>query len=102
MDGAVSSAVLSGTNRSRGTNMLVLYKDKETTGTNPYGTEALIDSNGRVASVTFYWGDIKIPNGCTVLSGHGTMSDWIRDNIEVGMYVNVSQNKISVYKNSAA
>lgn len=102
VDGAVSSAVLSGTNRSRGTNMLVLYKDKETTGTNPYGTEALIDSNGRVASVTFYWGDIKIPNGCTVLSGHGTMSDWIRDNIEVGMYVNVSQNKVSVYKNRAA
>lgn len=96
-------ATLSGTNIPRSTNALVLYHSKNTTGTNVYGSEAVIDSNGMVIYAQGYGrGDSIIPEGGFVLSGNGTMSDWITQNLKVGAYVTVSENTVTVYENKAS
>ncbi len=94
---------ISGTNIHRGTNTLVLYRNKATTGTNVYGAEAVIDSEGKVVSSFGYGrGDNTIPEGCYVLSGNGTMCDWVLQNLTVGSYVTITGNTVSVYKNKAS
>ncbi len=57
-------------NRQRDVDMLVLYKNKKSTGTNQYGYEIAVDKDG-IAIADGYSGDIEIPDGGFVLSGHG-------------------------------
>ncbi len=98
-----AKSTLSGTNVTRGANQLILYKDKASTGTNIYGSEAIIDSEGKVIATYGYGkGNNPIPEGCFALSGNGKMSEWISSNISVGCYVTVSGKTVSVYKNKTA
>ena len=101
LSGIIAQATLSGINTGRGANSLVLYKDKSTTGTNMYGSEAIIDQSGCVAAVIYGKGNSTIPAGCYALSGHGNMGNWIKNNLRPGMYVSVSGNLISVYESRA-
>lgn len=63
---------LSGVNRSRGDNELILYTGYygPSTGTNPHGTEYVIGPNGVVLSIGT--GNAAIGAGNVVLSAHGT------------------------------
>jgi len=100
---AASSAAITGKNIGRGTNSLILYNDRSSTGTNIYGTEVIITGEGEVISCHYYGsGNNTIPAGCYALSGHGTMSAWLDNNISVGCYVTVEGNTVTVYKNKAA
>ncbi len=64
-------AALSGVNRERGENELILYTGYygPATGTNPFGTEVVVAADGRVTAVN--QGNTPIKAGTVVLSGHG-------------------------------
>ncbi|MBR6676573.1 MAG: InlB B-repeat-containing protein, partial [Clostridia bacterium] len=98
-----ASAKASGINIHRSTNALVIYAGKVSTGTNIYGTEAVIDKDGTVITVySSGKGNAPIPEGCIVLSGHGTMSTWIQNNLKAGDYVTVNGFNVSAYESRAA
>ncbi|MBR6783112.1 MAG: family 10 glycosylhydrolase [Clostridia bacterium] len=77
-------------NGRRNENYLVLYTSNygSTTGTNAYGTEVVVE-NGRVTSVG--GNNCAIPGNGFVISGHGTMKDWLNDNVIVGMKASYNQ-----------
>ena len=71
---------------ARGSNQLILYTPKygERTGTNEFGTEAVIEGN---TVVELSGADSFIPENGAVLSGHGMAKNWINVNITVGTKV---------------
>lgn len=74
-----------GINKGRGTDEMILYVGKASTGTNVWGTEAILNSDFTVASIGKYGvGNTTIPAGKMVLSGHGKMATWITENLKVG------------------
>lgn len=99
--GALSSSSVNGVNTGRSTNTLILYAGKATTGTNEYGAEAIISYDGTVQSVYSYGGNHAIPEGCYVLSGHGTAASWIKANLKVGRFVLINGSSVSVYESKA-
>ncbi len=81
-------------NSSRDAGKLVVYTDDygETTGTNHWGAEAIVDSDNRV--IALVTGDAEIPSGGFVVSGHDDdreggkkMKTWLHQNITIGDYV---------------
>lgn len=85
----------------RGTNQLVIYTPNYGihTGTNEFGTEAVIEGN----TVTKISGaDSTIPINGLVVSGHGNAKNWITQNITVGskVYIDIFSKTITVYTTS--
>ncbi|MBN1477937.1 family 10 glycosylhydrolase [Candidatus Sumerlaeota bacterium] len=69
---------------SRGPDQMIVYTpayDHPTTGTNPWGSEAVV-SGGVVVSVGT--NDSAIPEDGFVVSGHGVARDWINTNLAPG------------------
>ena len=81
-----TSITVHGINKGRGADEMILYVGKATTGTNVWGTEAILNADFTVASIGKYGvGNTTIPAGKMVLSGHGKMATWITENLKVGM-----------------
>jgi uncharacterized lipoprotein YddW (UPF0748 family) len=85
----------------RGANKFIIYTPAYGThsGTNEFGTEAIIEGN----TVTALSGaDSTIPQNGIVISGHGIAKNWISQNVTVGskVYVNTSNNTITIYTTS--
>ena len=85
----------------RGANKLVIYTPKFGlhTGTNEFGTEAIVENN----TVTALSGaDSTIPENGIVISGHGIAKNWITQNITVGskVYVDEGNKKLYIYTTS--
>ena len=85
----------------RGPNKLVIYTPSYGlhTGTNEFGTEAVVDGN----IVTSLSGaDSVIPENGVVISGHGTAKNWISQNIKAGskVYIDMMNYTITVYTTS--
>lgn len=78
-------ATLNGTDAHRGANLLVRYTPAwgASTRTNQYGFEAEV-VGGTVTRVQDGVGNMAIPAGGYVLSGHGTARTWLRANAVVG------------------
>lgn len=92
IDGAFWQTI-HGIDAGRGQDQLVVFTKGATTGTNAYGSEAVVEADGRVSAVTSYGvGNSAIPDGGFVLSGHNQMSFWISQNIQVGDYVAYDAN----------
>lgn len=88
---------INGVDIGRGENYLVVFTKGNTTGTNVYGSEAIVEADGRVSAVTPYGvGNSKIPAGGFVLSGHNNMSFWMTNSIRVGNYITYDANKKTV------
>ena len=84
------SVTLDGINKGRGANELIMYVGKTSTGTNQYGTEAIIGADLKVEKVGKYGvGNTAIPAGKAVLSGHGDKSKWVQS-LKVGTKLNIS------------
>ena len=85
----------------RGTNMLVIYTPKYGfhTGTNEFGTEAIVEGN---VVTSLSGADSVIPTDGIVISGHGSAKNWISQNIAVGskVYVDKYTNTITIYTTS--
>lgn len=84
-EGKLIEAPLNGVNVTRLENFLVLYRNKETTETNEWGYEVVCDANGEVLEVG--GNDNVIPEGGFVLSGHGEMISFLKDNIDIGDFI---------------
>lgn len=84
------SATIHGINKGRGADELILYVGKVSTGTNGWGTEAILNADLTVASIGKYGvGNTAIPEGKLALSGHGKMSNWILANLKVGQKIKI-------------
>ena len=85
----------------RGPDQMVLYTPLygEKTGTNQWGTEAVVEK-GRVISVGT--NDSPIPPNGFVISGHGKSRDWINANCLPGRKVTVDGLKIKVTQDGEA
>jgi hypothetical protein len=81
---------VNGVNITRSTDFLVLYAGKASTGTNKWGTEVSVNSSGIASAPVYGKGNMAIPSGGYVLSGHGKNSDWLLNNIKKGQKVNLS------------
>ncbi|WP_148613292.1 hypothetical protein [Nocardioides rubriscoriae] len=86
---AGQTLALTGTDVPRTTNALVLYRTGATTGTNSYGYEAAV-VGGLVTRVENGVGNMAIPSGGFVLSGHGTARTWLVAYAKVGATVVVN------------
>ena len=75
----------------RGPNQLIVYTPTYglRTGTNEFGTEAIIVNN---MVVRLNGADSVIPKNGFVISGHGSAKKWITDNIQVGSFVYIDYN----------
>ncbi len=82
-------------NGHRAANQLVIYTPSfgSRTGTNAYGTEVVVE-NGRVASIG--GNDSTIPQNGFVVSAHGTMKDWIDQNVTIGMKAEYNQYSLKI------
>ncbi len=82
----------------RGPNQLIVYTPLygERTGTNEFGTEAIVENN---MVVSMNGADSVIPKNGFVISGHGSAKTWIIKNIQVGskVYVDYFNNELRVY-----
>ncbi len=98
IDPGKQSSVLSYYPGSRGPNQLVIYTPAYglRTGTNEYGTEAIVENN---MVVRLNGADSVIPKNGFVISGHGSSKTWILQNIQIGskVYLDYSNNSIKVF-----
>jgi hypothetical protein len=85
---AGQTRALNGTNVYRSSNFLVMYTPAygATTSTNQYGYEAAV-VNGKVTQAVDGVGNMAIPAGGFVLSGHGTSRTWLKTYAKVGAIV---------------
>ncbi len=81
----------------RGPNQLIVYTPKygTRTGTNEFGTEAIVVNN---MVVSLNGADSIIPYNGFVVSGHGRAKTWITKNIQIGskVYIDYYNNTIRV------
>lgn len=84
---------LTGTDVVRPPDGLIRYTSAygASTRTNPYGFEAAV-VDGRVTQIENGVGDMAIPSGGYVLSGHGQARKWLQINAVVGAPVSLSQS----------
>lgn len=93
----VCNGKINGYNKVRQTNYLVIYDKGKNTGTNQWGTEVAVNSNGVATCTPVYGkGNMAIPSGGFVISGHGIASNWIKKNIKKGSKIVVNNNVIKV------
>lgn len=84
---------IDGINIQRSAETLVLYAGKESTGTNKWGAEVALDAKGVAISDPVYGvGNMKIPSGGFVLSGHNTKGSWLLNNVKKGKKLNFEVN----------
>ncbi len=80
----------------RGPGQLVIYSPEfgQTTGTNEFGTEAVVE-DGVVVKLS--GADSLIPKNGFVVSGHGRNKQWIKNNLKIGTNVIIDKNIIIAY-----
>ena len=82
----------------RGPNQLIIYSPAYglRTGTNEFGTEAIIENN---MVVRLNGADSIIPRNGFVISGHGNAKNWITKNIQVGskVYIDYTNKRLKVF-----
>lgn len=83
-----------GVNVSRQKDFLILYQNKSRTGTNKWGTEVPISKNGIAGKPVYGVGNMTIPTGGAVLSGHGKNSKWLLENIKEGQHITIKANML--------
>lgn len=82
----------------RGTNQLVVYTPQYglRTGTNEFGTEAIVSGN---TVIDVNGADSIIPKDGFVISGHGSAKKWINENLSVGskIVIDVDNKNLKAY-----
>ena len=83
--------VVNGFNIQRKADYLVIYNVGTSTGTNKWGAEVAFDSKGvALADPVYGVGNMQIPVGGFVLSGHDKAGSWILNNIKKGKKLSIS------------
>ncbi|HYZ85917.1 MAG TPA: phosphodiester glycosidase family protein, partial [Bryobacteraceae bacterium] len=80
------SHAVTGVNRPRGANDLIVYRPMlgPTTLTDRDGVEAIVDARGRVVKVEDGAGNTEIPRDGYVISASGAAADWLRSKVSQG------------------
>lgn len=88
---------VTGINCVRYTDYLVVYNSQQgsTTGTNAWGYEVTV-TEGVVSYVGGNNSTIPTGDGSFVVSGHGTMADWLSANITAGMLCTFDQSRMTL------
>lgn len=83
---SVSELKYDGENTTRLENMLIIYKNKPSSGSNEFGFEIAIDADGYTVDAS-YDGNLTIPKNGYVLSGHGTQKTALENAYAIGQKV---------------
>lgn len=83
-----------GINTYRGENAIIVYHGTGTTGTNRWGTEVLVNSDGIVTSIGGY--NNQIPEGGFVVSGHGAAGTAMVTCVKLGMIVSYNASTLTL------
>lgn len=94
-DYAVNVLKYDGINVTRLENMLIIYNNKASTGTNAFGYEITVDKDGFVVDHG-YNGNMPIPQGGFALSGHGTNKEALENVFAIGERVIIDSSNSSV------
>lgn len=90
----VKPVTVNSVNGTRWDNHMVLYAGKNSTGANKWGVEVAFDKTGTATTAPErYKGNMTIPEGGFVLSGHGTAATWLVENIQKGSKVKIQVDK---------
>ena len=82
---------INGFNIPRAADHLVIYNSGKSTGTNKWGAEVAFDKNCVALNDPVYGvGNMQIPSGGFVLSGHNKGAEWILNNIKKGKKLSIS------------
>ena len=94
-DGTTKS--ITNVNSDRSTHYLSLYTPelRETTRTNAFGTEVVVEDN-IVKRIIVGHGDADVPKNGYVLSGNGEAKAWLEQNIKVGDVLSIEDDPKSV------
>jgi N-acetylmuramoyl-L-alanine amidase len=87
------TVTLAGVNCHRGADSLVMYNsDKgDSTGTNKWGAEVPLNEDSVATSAPVYGvGNMRIPAGGCVLSGHGIYATWLLNYVKKGAKIQLS------------
>ena len=88
------SVTVNSINGTRWSNHLVMYFGQASTKTNKWGTEVAFNANGKAITAPVQGkGNMTIPSGCFVLSGHGKASTWLLENIQKGDTIKFTATK---------
>lgn len=82
-------------NGVRNENMLIVYRDVRSTGTNAYGYEVAVTADGTAAE-DGYGGNMTVPEGGYVLSAHGSMVPFLESAYEYGAHVLFRESEMKV------
>ncbi|MCU0245233.1 MAG: phosphodiester glycosidase family protein, partial [Bryobacter sp.] len=87
-----ASAAITGLNRARGAQDLLVYQPSlgPRTLTDNSGVEAVLDAAGRVTQLRNGEGNSDIPSDGVVLSGSGAGANWLRANAQPGTLLTIS------------
>ncbi len=77
------------------------HADNDYTNTNQYGTEVVVNKNGIVIDVESTYGNNLIPKDGYVVSGNGTASSWLQNNVKVGYAAFIHEGTVYFYRTSA-
>lgn len=81
---------ITGINKPRGTNDLILITDgRATTGFNEWGVDVIVDSTGTIVSVAYEKANTPIPKGCICLSGHHLAGAYLYEHCKVGQKLKI-------------
>lgn len=84
----VIEVTINSINGTRWANHLVLYAGVASTNTNKWGVEVALDAKGKAISDPVKGvGNMAVPKGGSVLSGHGSAAKYIEKNIKKGTKV---------------
>ena len=79
----------------RNEDTLVYYDKSNYRNRNEYGYEVAVDLNGYIIDMGTI---VELPNDGYILSGHGSGADFIRNNLQIGNKVEITNVEIKFYK----
>ncbi len=93
------STEINGVNILRRENYLVVYNSGDSTGTNLWGYEVIVQS-GLVVALGGNDSPIPQEDNSFVVSGHGVKIDWLKENVSPGMKAYYTSSRVTFYKDS--
>ena len=79
----------------RNQDTIVLYNEQNYRTRNPYGYEIAVDKNNIIIDKQIL---VDLPEGGYILSGHGTGAEFIKNNLNIGNKVEITDSSIKFYK----
>ena len=92
---SVYTMPVTGINTTRVQDALIVYRDRNSTGTNEYGYEIQVDADGKMIGDS-YFGNIAVPKGGFVLSGHGVNKEALAEYYRYGAQVQFDEETMTV------